>query len=325
MPMAARASSRRRRVVTEHLQAYAFLLPAALILFVFHFLPAFGAVYISLFKWDIVQGPFRGLDNYATVLLGARAQEFWLSLGTTFTYVLFTVPFEMAIALAIAYLLFGRLRGRGVYRAVYFLPYITATVAAAVVFTWLFNPTYGLFNSILEGVGIGPQKWLDEPTGLFQLVGSAFGVSVPVWAAGPSLALVGVCIFTIWHFVGFQTVIFLAGLTNISSEYYEAARLDGANEMQIFTKITLPLLSPTTFFVATIATIGALKAFNQIYVMTNGGPLDSTRVVGYEIFKTFFQQGRIDLGSAMAFILTGIILVFTLVQFRLAGRRVHYA
>ena len=316
---------RRRGVVAEHTIAYLLLLPAGLVLLIFHFLPAFAAIYMSLFKWDIVQGAFKGLDNYATVLTGARSEEFWHSLSVTLTYTLITVPFEVVISLVLASLLFQKMRGRGLYRALYFLPYVTATVAAAVIFNWLMNPTYGFFNALIENFGIGPQRWLDEPRGLFELIAGSAGIVLPEWAAGPSLALVGVAIFTIWKFIGFQVVIFLAGLGNISTEYYEAARLDGASERQLFTKITLPLLSPTTFFVATVATIGALKAFNQVYIMTNGGPIDTTRVLGYEIFKVFFQQGRIDLGATMAVLLTIIILLFTLFQFRVAERRVHYS
>jgi multiple sugar transport system permease protein len=314
-------AARRRRILAENLLAYAFIVPAMAILLVFHFLPGVAAVVMSLFKWDIVPGAFRGLDNYQTVLFGSRAGEFWHSLSVTLTYTLITVPVEIAVSLVLAYLLFQKMRGRGIYRTVYYLPYITSIIAAAVIFNWLMNPTYGLFNSVLELVGIGPQKWLDEPRGLFELLS---GGTLADWAAGPSLALVGVSLFTIWHYIGFQVVIFLAGLGNISTEYYEAARLDGANERQIFTKITLPLLSPTTFFVGTIATIGALKAFNQIYIMTNGGPLDTTRTLGYEIFHVFFQQGRIDLGAAMAVLLTILILLFTLFQFRVAERRVQY-
>jgi multiple sugar transport system permease protein len=313
--------SRRRRILAENLLAYAFLFPAMGILLVFHFAGGFAAVGMSLFKWDIVPGAFRGLDNYQTVLLGARAEEFWHSLSVTLTYTLITVPIEIVVSLLLAYLLFQKMRGRAVYRTLYYLPYITSVIAAGVIFNWLMNPNYGFFNQILDLVGIGPQRWLDEPRGLFELVS---GGRLAGWAQGPSLALVGVSLFTIWHFIGFQVVIFLAGLGNISTEYYEAARLDGASERQIFWRITLPLLSPTTFFVATIATIGALKAFNQIYVMTNGGPLETTRTLGYEIFHVFFQQGRIDLGAAMAVLLTIIILLFTLFQFRIAERRVHY-
>jgi multiple sugar transport system permease protein len=325
IPVLRGSGTRRRRIAVEHAVAYLFLLPAALVLLVFHFLPAFAAVYMSLFKWDIVQGAFKGLDNYAIVLAGARAGEFWHSLSVSLTYTLITVPIEVAISLVLAYLLFQKMRGRGIYRTLYYLPYVTATVAAAVIFNWLMNPNYGFFNAMLEGIGIGPQRWLDEPRGLFELIAGSAGIALPDWAAGPSLALVGVSIFTIWKFIGFQIVIFLAGLGNISNEYYEAARLDGASERQLFTRITLPLLSPTTFFVATVATIGALKAFNQVYIMTNGGPLDTTRVLGYEIFKVFFQQGRIDLGATMAVLLTILILLFTLFQFRVAERRVHYS
>lgn len=330
-------ATRRRRILAENLLAYTFVLPAIAVILVFQFLPGFAAVYMSLFRWDIVQGAFRGLDNYATVLTGARAEEFWQSLSVTFTYTLITVPVEIVLSLVLAYLLFQKMRGRGIYRALYFMPYITSVIAAAVIFNWLMNPSYGLFNTLLGFVGIGPQRWLDEPRGVVELIAGSFGATLPDWSpfaagsqfrqsilAGPSLALVGVSIYTIWHYVGFQVVIFLAGLGNISSEYYEAARLDGASERQIFMRITLPLLSPTTFFVATIATIGSLKAFNQIYAMTNGGPLETTKTLGYEIFHVFFQQGRIDLGAAMAVLLTLIILVFTVFQFRVAERRVHY-
>src|SRR6266702_3511020 len=125
------------------------------------------------------------------------------------------------------------------------------------------NPNYELFNSVIELVGIGPQRWFDDHHRLDELWS---GGALAGWAAGPSLALIGVSLNTIWHFIGFQVVIFLAGLGNISTEYYEAARLDGASERQLFTKITLPLLSPTTFFVATIGTIVSLTAFTQIYV-----------------------------------------------------------
>ena len=337
MPRPAIGATRRRRILAENLLAYVLVLPAIVIILIFQFLPGFAAVYMSLFRWDIVQGAFRGLDNYQTVLVGGRAEEFWQSLSVTLTYTLITVPIEIVVSLVLAYLLFQKMRGRGIYRTLYYLPYITSVIAAAVIFNWLMNPSYGLFNTLLGFVGIGPQTWLDEPRGIIELIVGSFGATLPDWSpfaagspfhqsifAGPSLALVGVSIYTIWHYIGFQIVIFLAGLGNISNEYYEAARLDGASERQIFTKITLPLLSPTTFFVATIATIGSLKAFNQIYAMTNGGPLETTKTLGYEIFHVFFQQGRIDLGAAMAVLLTLIILVFTVFQFRVAERRVHY-
>ena len=319
-----RAASRRRRLLTENLWAYVFLLPAFAVLLVFKVLPAIYAIYISTFKWDIIQGPFRGIENYTDVLFGSRAEAFWRSLSTTFTYAALTIPFEIAFGLVIAYLLFQKMRGRGVYRTIFYLPYITSTVAAAAVFEWIFHPQYGLLNNILGAISLGPLSFLQEPDGIFQMIGNRFGLGVPDWAAGPSLALTSVAMFSVWHFLGFQILIFLAGLGNIPVEYYEAARLDGASPRQVFTKITLPLLSPQIFFVFTIATIGVLRSFNEIFVLTNGGPLDTSRTTTMLVFRTFFQQGQIGLGSAMGVLLTIVILVFTLVQFRVLERRVQY-
>jgi multiple sugar transport system permease protein len=321
-----RSSARRRRIFVENVQAWLFLLPAIVLILVFEILPAFGAIWISAFRWDIVQGPFRGLENYAAWLWAdpTRSEAFWKALSTTLTYLLITLPFQMALALAVAFVLFQKLRGRSFYRTLYYLPYVTSTVAAAAVFSWIFHPQYGFANQLLGLVGIDRLQWLQEPDGVFQMIGGALGVQVPDLLAGPSLALVAIAIFSVWHFLGFQIVIFLAGLGNIPAEYYEAARIDGANDRQIFTRITLPLLSPQIFFVFTIASIGVLRAFNEIYVMTNGGPLDTTRTINMLVFRTFFQQGQLGLGSALAVILTVIILIFTLIQFRVFERRVHY-
>src|SRR2546427_9851179 len=223
------------------------------------------------------------------------------------------------------------MRGRGISRTVYYLPSVTSFVAAAAVCFCVFHPTYGPVTDLIGIFGIGPQRWLDEPSGIFEIAASAFGVALPTWLAGPSLALVVISLVTIWHYLGYQIVIFLAGLSNISNEYYEAARLDGASERQIFTRITLPLLSPTTFFVFTVASIGVLRSFDSVYVLTTGGspngfggPLDTTRTVTLLVFKTAFQQAQFGLGAALAFILTVVILLFTLVQFRILGRRVNY-
>lgn len=325
IPANVRASPRRRLPI-EAIQAWLFLLPAVVILGVFQIFPAIAAFYMSLFRWDVVQGSFRGLGNYTDWLYdnSIRSPDFWRALSTTFSYVIFTVPLEIALSLVLAYLLFQKMRGRGIYRTVYYLPYVTSFVAAAAVFFWVFHPQYGLVNDVIGIFGIGPQRWLDEPNGIFDLAASGFGITLPEWLAGPSLALVVLSLVTIWHYLGYQIVIFLAGLSNISQEFYEAARLDGANERQIFTKITLPLLSPTTFFVFTVASIGVLRSFDSVYVLTNGGPLDTTRTVTLLVFKTAFQQAQFGLGAALAFILTLVILLFTLIQFRVLGSRVNY-
>lgn len=324
------SASRRRRRVLEHLQAYAFLLPALLVIGVFELISTIAAFGISLTRWGVVYERFVGLDNYRAILdpSGSRFGEFMNALGVTFWYVVVTVPVQMGIALLLAFVLFQKVAGRDAYRTVYFLPHITSVVAAAIVFEWIYDANYGFLNWLLGLVGIGPQDWLRESGGVFGLIGSAFGLTIPAGLAGPSLALVAVGMFTIWYFVGFQTIIFMAGLSNIPRELYEAARIDGANDRQILRRITLPLLSPTTFFVLIIATVGAMRSFSQIYVLTNGGPLDTTRNLPMLIFRTFFERttsNGIGLGAAMSFILVVIIVAITIVQFRVVGRRVHYS
>jgi multiple sugar transport system permease protein len=322
-------ASRRRRILLEHVEAYLFLAPALILIGLFHILPGIAAFVMSLTKWSVIYERWAWFENYAAILdpSGSRFGEFVNALGVTVWYVLLTVPFEMVVALIVAFVLYQGTAGRGAYRVVYFMPYITSVVAAATIFEWIFDANFGFLNYLLGLVGIGSQAWLREPRGLFEMVGSALGASVPESLAGPSISLLAVTIFTIWHFIGFQVVIFLAGLTNISRELYDAARIDGAGERQILRRITLPLLSPTIFFVAIIATIGAMRSFSQIYVLTNGGPLDTTRTVPLLIFKTFFERtaaNGIGLGAAMSFIFVLIIIAITLFQFRVLGRKVFY-
>jgi ABC-type sugar transport system permease subunit len=323
----------RRRYWRDTRTAYLYLAPAVILLTVFHFFPGFYALYISTWRWGIVQERWVGLENYYRILFQVNCEDgactvgdpaFWHSLGVTLWYVLLAIPAEMVLGLLIAYLLFQPIRARGAYRTFYFLPYITSSVAAAIVWSWLYNNEYGLLNNVLKAVGLPTGRWLREPGGIFELLAANVGLSLPGWLAGPSVALVCVALMSIWHYIGFHVVIFLAGLGNISRELYEAARIDGASEWQVFRRITLPLLSPTTFFLGTVSTIGALQAFNQIYVMTNGGPLDTTRTLLMLVFRTFYQQTRVGYGSAMAFVLTFFILVLTYVNFRFVGRRVHY-
>ncbi len=322
-------ASRRRRKRIELLQAYLFVAPALIFIGFFHVLPGIAAFAMSLTRWGVIYERFAGLENYGAILdpSGSRFGEFVNALGVTVWYVLMTVPVEMAIALLLAFVLYQGTVGRGAYRVIYFMPYITSVVAAATIFEWIFDANFGFLNYVLGAVGIGAQAWLREPRGVLQMVGSAVGADIPDQLAGPSLSLVAVSIFTVWHFIGFQTVIFLAGLTSISRELYEAARIDGANERQILRNITIPLLSPTIFFIAIIASVGAMRSFSQIYVLTNGGPLDTTRTVPLLIFRTFFERTAVNgigLGAAMSFIFVLIIIGLTVVQFRVLGRRVFY-
>jgi multiple sugar transport system permease protein len=311
----------------QTLLAYLYLLPAAIILAVFHFLPVLYALYISLHRWKIRKIAFVQFSNYSLALHDPR---FWGSLKVTLFYVIGTVPLTLAISLFLAYLLFHKVRGLSFYRTSYFLPYITSTVAAATVWLWIFNPRHGPLNQILALVGIAPQRWMNEPRGIVQMLASALGLHVPAWAAGPSLALVAVIVVTIWHYLGFDVVIFLAGLGNIPTELYDAARIDGAGRWQLFRYITFPLLSPTTFFLLIISTIGAFQSFNIIYVMTAGsgaqlgGPLHTTTTTTIYLFDQFYNQINLGYASAIAFVLFAIILSLTVIQNKMFGERVHY-
>ncbi len=304
--------------------AYLYILPAFLIISVFHILPVGYAVWISLQSGVVRRFQFTGLDNYIRAL---NAPEFWSALQTTIFYTLGTVPITMALGLGIAYLLFQKIRGRGIYRAIYFMPYIISTVASAIVWAWVFDPRTGLANYALALFGLPAQQWLIEPTGIFKLIGEGLHFSVPGWAEGPSLALVGIMIFAVWQVIGFDIVIFLAGLGNINSELYEAARIDGATGWQVFRHITLPLLAPTTFFILVISLIFSLQAFNHIYAMNRsaaqqlGGPLGSTRTLSIYMFQALYEQNRAGYASAIAVLLSLMILGLTFIQFRFLGKR----
>ncbi|MGQ9524550.1 MAG: carbohydrate ABC transporter permease [Armatimonadota bacterium] len=319
-----RGKARRFRV-RDTLTATAMLLPATVLILVFHFIPLFYALYISLHKWSLIPERFVGAANYVALL---RDQEFHRALSVTLWYVIGTVPVAIGISLVIALMLFRPLWGRGLYRTLYFLPYVTSVVAAAVVWSWIYNPRYGILNYVLIKLGLSsaesPPQWLLEPRGVFQLALQHTGIHLPTWAQGPSLALVAGTIMGIWNAIGFNVIVFLAGLGAIPRELQEAARIDGADEWKVFRHVTLPLLSPTTFFLLIVSTIRAFQAFNQIYVMTRGGPMGTTRTITMYIFSRFYESHEVGYGAAVAVALFLIILAFTMLQFRVAAGRVTY-
>jgi multiple sugar transport system permease protein len=326
-------AGKRRRYWRDTAIAYLFLLPAAVIIFTFHLWPVVRSFWISLHDWRIraETARFIGPANYQQVF---QDDQFWSSLKVTVFYVVGTVPLQLVISLFIAYLLFQKVRGLGIYRTIYFLPYITSLVASAAVWATIFNPQHGLMNMVLGAIGIPPQRWLIEPKGVNELILGHFGLATPAWARGPSLALVGIMIFVIWQRLGFDVVIFLAGLGNVPSELYEAARIDGAGRWQLFRYVTIPLLSPTIFFLTLISVIGAFQAFTHIYTMNTaaaqvtGGPLGTTSTVTIYLVNWFRGEAvpRVSFGyaSAIAFVLFFIILSLTLIQNRIGSRRVHY-
>jgi ABC-type sugar transport system permease subunit len=252
----------------------------------------------------------------------AGDRNWWQGLIVTVYYSVGTVPFQLGIALFLAVLLFQEIKGKSLFRLVYFLPYITPAVAAAAVFRVIFSSRPGaVMNSVLGFFGMKPLLWLDEPMGVFRLIG---GASIPDWMAGPSLALVVIIIYNIWSYVGYDIVIFLAGLGGIPGELYEAASIDGAGKWAQFRHITFPLLSPTTYFLTLLAVIGTFKAFNHVWVLRKAAALGTTDTASIVIFTEFNRNTRYGYAAALALILFLIILALTVINNRIAEKRVFY-
>lgn len=296
------------------LSGWMFMMPALMLMLIWIYLPAVNALWISLFKDFNYLGTatFVGLENYAIAL---RDPLFIRALINTGWYVIGTVPVSIAIGVFIAILLNEKIRGLAIYRLAYFLPYITALTAAAAVWSWIFNPGLGLLNYVL---GLENFRWTSNPTGIFNVLLGPFGIQLSGYAAGPSVALFAIMIMSIWNFLGYNVVIFLAGLQSISKEYYEAARIDGANWWHQLRYITWPLLVPTTFFVLIISLIGSLNVFTQILIMTpTGGVLNDTLSVVMYLYQKGFRDFDFGYASALAFILFVITLGLTLMQRRM--------
>ncbi len=257
-------------------------------------------------------------------VIAAGDKEWWQGLKVTVFYSVGTVPFQLGISLVLATLLFQNIRGKSLYRLIYFLPYITPAVAAAAVFRVFFSSRPSApVNSLMVLLGIDPLNWLDEPKGIVQLILGP-EASVPGWAVGPSLALIVIIIYNIWSYVGYDTVIFLAGLGGIPGELYEAASIDGAGRWAQFRNITLPLLSPTTYFLTLLAVIGTFKAFNHVWVMRTGAALGTTDTASIVIFTEFNRNTQYGYAASLSFVLLAVILILTIINNRIAEERVFY-
>ena len=242
-------------------------------------------------------------------------QGFWV----TVMYAGGTVPVQLTIGLLLAYLLFQPIRFRSFFRMVYFIPDITPFVATSIVFRIIFDAgKTAPANRMLAIVGIEPQRWILERSSIGSLLG------LPDFLAGPALALIVIMIYSTWTYIGYDAVIFLAGLGNISGELYEAARIDGASGWRIFRHITLPLLSPTIFFLSLVAIIGTFQAFTQIWILRTGAVGSKVNTASVYIFDELQNSNRYGYASSMAFVLFALILLMTLFQNRIMGRRVFY-
>ncbi|WP_214110161.1 carbohydrate ABC transporter permease [Acrocarpospora catenulata] len=277
-----------------------FLLPSAIPLTLFTLVPMAGSLWTSLHEWDLIT-PMRwvGLDNYLTLLADPETHAAFLH---TLYFIAGYLPLVYAGGLGLAMALNRAMRGRDVLRAVYFLPVVTSWVVVALMWKWLLNPAAGIVNWTLGLLGVeGPGWWTD-----------------PSWAM-PSIILASA-----WKDLGFVMIILLAGLQAIPKEYHEAARVDGASAWQRFRSITLPLLSPSTFFVIVISLINGFQVFDQVHVMTGGGPAGSTQVVVEQIYNLTFRYGRAGAASALSWLLFAVVLLVTLVQIRAQRRWVNY-
>ncbi|MFN2303099.1 MAG: carbohydrate ABC transporter permease [Anaerolineales bacterium] len=258
-------------------------------------------------------------------IIASGDKDMWEGLKVTVFFSVGAVPFQLAIALFLSVLLFQKVKGSNIFRIIFFIPYVTPGIASAAIFQQMFSSRQSApINMLLRFLGIAPQQWLYEPRGIFTILGEYLGINLPNWAAGPSLALAVIILHNIWTYVGYDTVIYLAGLGNISKELSDQAEVDGANGWQVFRYVTFPLLSPTTYFLSLIAIIGTFKAFNTIWILRSNLALGTTDTFSVTIFIEFFDKLRYGYATALSFVLFIIILLLTVINNRTQGSRVFY-
>jgi multiple sugar transport system permease protein len=298
----ARSRVRLTRVArAEERAAWLFLAPSLLLFAIFTAIPVISAFFISFTQWNLFnEVTWVGLGNYLEL---AKDEIFAKVLGNTAYFVLISVPVQIALALLCALALNRGIKGQTFFRVVYFLPVVTSTIAAALVWAWLFNSNFGLINAGLSLIGV---------------------TDLPKWMGSTRWAMPAIIIVSIWQNLGYAMVLFLAGLQNIGKDVHDAAALDGATGWDRFWHITLPLLSPTTFFVLVISIIGSFQVFELVLVMTKAGPANATNTLVYYIYQNGFQFYQMGYASAAAMVLFLIVLAFTLVQYKLQRRWVHY-
>lgn len=284
----------------QTIAGYLFIAPAMTIFLVFTLLPVAIAAYLSFTNYDVfTKLDWIGAVNYEDVF---QDELFWRALINTVVYTGWSVPLSMAFGLALALLLNQKLRGLGIYRTVYYVPVVTSMVAVAMIWIQLFDPLYGVISNALEGIGIRGINWLGDP----------------------NLAMPSIIAVSVWKVIGWNMLIYLAGLQGIPDYLKEAAAIDGANSSQTLWRITLPLLQPTTFFIFVTSLIGAFQVFDQVYVMTGGGPAGATTTLVHQIYNAAFKALDMGYAAAMSFVLFGIILVVSLFSIRAIRGEVAY-
>jgi multiple sugar transport system permease protein len=336
----ARGSVRRGAAQRQTGAGWLFVTPVLVILGLFLALPIVMALWVSVSNWTGRGSPFSarvgfvGVDNYAALLTqpGLSRQDFMLSLRNTFYYVLGVVPLQTVLALGLAVIVNQRfLKGRTFFRTAFYFPSVVSSVAISLVFLFLFTGT-GAVNQALSLFGIDGPTWFSDPRGLIHIVGNSLGiwqidappealtgsqvlsVSIWEWIKGPSVALTAIMMQVTWTTAGTFMLMFIAALQDLPGEVEEAAMVDGANRWQRFRNVTIPHLRPTIVLVLTLGIIGTWQVFDQMYVMTQGGPAKTTLTPAYLSYQAAFRQQQWGQGAAMAFILFALIFVLTSVQ-----------
>lgn len=269
-----------------------FILPSFLGCVIFIFFPSIFSFILSFFNWNLItEIKFAGLSNYIELIL---SKEFWFIFRNTIVYAVFVTVFATVIPLILASILKNKILGKEFYKTAYFLPFITPMIVIAMVWQWIFDPNIGIVNLILK--------------------------SNLQWLYDTNLAMPILIFVSVWKLVGYNMIIFLSGFSSLNEQVYEAAKIDGASSLKVFFNITLPLMSPTIFFVLLITTISSFQVFDLIYLMTQGGPENSTNILVYWLYKNAFEFFNIGKASAIAYILFVFIFSLTIIQWKLRKR-----
>lgn len=284
------------------LVAYSFIMPNLIGFFVFTFIPIVFSLFLSFCEWDSGNPiKFVGIKNF--IYMFTKDNSFRISLMNTVYYTVVTVPVTLALSLFLAILMNKPLKGRVFFRSVLFFPYVASLVAIAVVWMALFNPDRGPVNNVLMAIGIS---------------------NPPRWAASTTWAMPTIIGLTVWKGMGYYMIVYLAALQGVSRDLYEAASLDGANKWQQFINITWPCVTPTTFYILVLLMVSTFKSYDIMYITTQGGPGEATKVLAYHIYNQAFVSAKFGYASAVAMILLAIIVLVTLVQFRFEKKFTSY-
>jgi multiple sugar transport system permease protein len=293
--------SRNKAKRIEALNGYMFIAPNFIAMFIFVVIPICASLVLSFTNWDLLNPPeFIGLGNYTVNMM--EDEQFWISLKNTALFSLLSIPVGIILALFFALLLNQALIGVNIYRAVVFLPVVVSMISVSMVWRWVFNTDVGILNYFLGFIGIDPIGWISDER----------------------YALISVAMVAIWKSIGFNMVILLAGLKGVPGHLYEAATIDGAGSLTKLFRITIPLITPSLFFVTIMSVIGSFQVFDVVYMITDGGPGDSTRVLYYWLWQNAFKFFQMGYASALAWIVFIILFIVTLIQLKFFGKKVNY-